>query len=187
MRKKDDEKQKNIKEAVIKLILEEGFHGTSMSKIAKEAGVSPATVYIYYDNKEVMLQNIYREYSEEIFQYILGKLSPCMKGEEIIEILVSSYYNYILENEEIFHFVDQFSNCPALACQCGEMTGIYKLSKFLDELKTRGIIKDVRNENLMAIIFFPVKAISNSNRVSKQNDELLKEMVQILQAALLVE
>ena len=52
MRKKDDEKQNNIKKAVIKLILEEGFQGTSMSKIAKEAGVSPATVYIYYQNKE---------------------------------------------------------------------------------------------------------------------------------------
>ncbi len=46
MRKRDDEKEKSIKEAVIKLILEEGFHGTSISKIAKVAGVSPATVYI---------------------------------------------------------------------------------------------------------------------------------------------
>jgi AcrR family transcriptional regulator len=58
MRRKDDEKQKNIKEAVIKLILKEGFHGTSISKIAKEAGVSPATVYIYYENKDMMLQDI---------------------------------------------------------------------------------------------------------------------------------
>ena len=57
--KRDDDKEKSIKEAVIKLILQEGFHGTSISKIAKAAGVSPATVYIYYENKEVMLQGIY--------------------------------------------------------------------------------------------------------------------------------
>ena len=50
MRRKDDDKEKSIKEAVVKLILQEGFHGTSISKIAKLAGVSPATVYIYYEN-----------------------------------------------------------------------------------------------------------------------------------------
>ena len=65
MRKKDDEKQKRIKNAVMHLILEQGFAGTSISKIAREAGVSPATVYIYYENKEEMLKDIYIEYSEE--------------------------------------------------------------------------------------------------------------------------
>jgi len=30
MRKKDDEKERCIKEAVIKLILQEGFHGASI-------------------------------------------------------------------------------------------------------------------------------------------------------------
>ena len=49
MRRKDDEKQRCIKNAVVQLILEEGFQGASVSKIAKSAGVSPATVYIYYD------------------------------------------------------------------------------------------------------------------------------------------
>ena len=81
MRRKDDEKEKSIKEAVIKLILQEGFHGTSISKIAKMAGVSPATVYIYFENKEIMLQDIYREYSEEIFNYLLNRVHQGMEGQ----------------------------------------------------------------------------------------------------------
>ena len=93
MRKKDDEKERNIKEAVIKLILEEGFHGASISKIAKLAGVSPATVYIYYENKENMLQNIYNEYSEDIFDYLLSCVDLKMNGQQLIEILIRSYYN----------------------------------------------------------------------------------------------
>ena len=59
-------KRRRIKDAVIELMLEEGFHGTSISKIARKAEVSPATVYIYYESKEDMLQNIYLEYSEEV-------------------------------------------------------------------------------------------------------------------------
>ncbi len=61
MRKKDDKKIEFIKKAVIKLILEFGFHGTSISKIAKKAGVSPATIYIYYENKDIMINEIYHE------------------------------------------------------------------------------------------------------------------------------
>ena len=51
MRRRDDEKERRIKDAVIELMLEEGFHGTSISKIARKAEVSPATVYIYYESK----------------------------------------------------------------------------------------------------------------------------------------
>ena len=55
MRRKDDEKEQRIKEAVASLMLEEGWSGTSISKIARKAEVSPATVYTYFDSKEDML------------------------------------------------------------------------------------------------------------------------------------
>lgn len=186
MRKKDDEKEKSIKEAVIKLILEEGFHGTSISKIAKKAGVSPATVYIYYENKESMLQDIYREYSEEIFNYLLNRVHKEMEGQKLIEILVRSYYTYIQEHEEIFHFVDQFSNCPSLASSCSKAKGICNINNFIDEMKKNHIIKDYNNDNLLAIIFYPVKAIAvNSHKSEAERDELLQEMIKIIQDALL--
>ena len=187
MRRKDDEKEKNIKEAVIKLILEQGFHGTSISKIAKEAGVSPATVYIYYENKEVMLQDIYREYSEQIFDYLFSKLKQEMNGQQIIEILVRGYYTYIQENEEIFHFVDQFLSCPALAGQCLERKGINNLKILLEDMKEKRIIKNFKNENLISIIFYPIKHIA-ANQCNGESERvgLLEEMITIIQDALLI-
>ncbi|WP_027629686.1 TetR/AcrR family transcriptional regulator [Ruminiclostridium cellobioparum] len=186
MRRRDDEKAKSIKEAVIKLILQEGFHGTSISKIAKEAGVSPATVYIYFDNKEIMLQNIYHEYSEEIFDYIFNKVQCGMAGKQLIEVLVRSYYNYIQENREIFNFVEQFSNCPSLASGCSEIKGICNINNFIGELKKNNVIKDYRVENLIAIIFYPVKSIAfNDHKSEKERAELLEEMIEIIQDVLL--
>lgn len=186
MRRKDDEKEKSIKEAVIKLILEKGFHGTSIAKIAKEAGVSPATVYIYYENKEVMLQDIYREYSEDIYNYLLSRLNKNMDGQELIEMLSMGYYTYIQENGEIFHFVDQFSNCPALASQCSEKKGIYNLTKLLEEMKTKKILKDFQIDNLVAILFSPIKSIAIKPCISETKQaELLKELIVIIQNALL--
>ena len=45
MRVKDEVKQDAIIEATIKLVNEIGFVSSSVSKIAKEANVSPATLY----------------------------------------------------------------------------------------------------------------------------------------------
>lgn len=187
MRKKDDEKEKSIKEAVIKLILREGFHGTSISKIAKLAGVSPATVYIYFENKEIMLQVIYSEYSEEIFNYLLGKVDRGMGGQQLIEILIRSYYDYIKDHKEIFSFVEQFSNCPSLASRCSGQKGIYSINSLIAEMKSKQIIKNYSNDNLLAILFYPVKAIAADNHKSENEKEaLLREMIKIIQDALLI-
>ena len=94
---------------------------------------------------------------------------------------------YIKENGEIFHFVDQFSSCPALANQCSERTGISNLNKLLDEMKTKKILKDFKNENLIAILFSPVKKIASNQCIEDvQQVELLKEMTMIMQIALLL-
>ena len=187
MRRKDDEKVRNIKEAVIKLILQEGFHGTSVSKIARMAGVSPATVYIYYENKDVMLHDIYLEYSEEIYDYLLDSMKQEMEGRRQIELLIRSYYNYILENKEIFSFVEQFSNCPSLANSCSGKNGICKIYHMMAEMKQNHILRDYREDNLLAIIFQPVKAIAVDNRKNEaQKEDLLTELIIMIQNAIMM-
>ena len=62
MRTRDYEKQERIKEAMVRLILREGINGASVAKIAREAGVSPATTYIYYDRQGALLSAALREY-----------------------------------------------------------------------------------------------------------------------------
>lgn len=186
MRRKDDEKQNSIKRSVVQLILKEGFQGTSISKIAKVAGVSPATVYIYYQNKEEMLRDIYNEYAEEVFDLLLQQLKPDMTGEQLIDVLVREYYQYIINNEEIFHFVDQFSTCPSLHEGCNVLQGTISLNVVLKEYKERGILNNFNNENIWAILFYPVKVIANKPfRSEAKEKEMLNEMIAIIRKALL--
>ena len=186
MRKKDDEKQQRIKDAVMQLILQEGFAGTSISKIARAAGVSPATVYIYYDSKEAMLRDIYTEYSEEVFGYLIRCTQPEMTTRELIATLMRSYYNYIQENEEVYSFVEQFSQCPALACQCGGKQEICRLFSLIDERKARGEIRNYSHESLAAVIFSPVKAVaSEPRRTEEERRNELEEIIEMIERALL--
>jgi AcrR family transcriptional regulator len=186
MRRKDDEKEQRIKEAVIELILKEGFDGASISKIARLAEVSPATVYIYFDNKEDMLQDIYREYSEEVYGYVLQRVSPQMDGLELIDALIRSYYSYMNEHREIFSFVEQCSHCPTLSGCCEDKKGVCRLFGIIQDMKSNGIIRNYSDENLAAVIFYPVKAIALDNRTDEDGrEERLEELIDIIQHALL--
>lgn len=186
MRRKDDNKQQNIKQAVIKLILAEGFHGASISKIAKEAGVSPATVYVYYDNKDAMLHDIYREYYNEVYTYLGNQVKQGMSGEQLIECLIRSYYNYIIEYGEAYYFVEQFSSCPALKCRCELSQERSQLFILLDDFKKKQIIKNVDNISINAILFNPVKSIASIYRTrTTEADSMLSELIKMIQDALL--
>lgn len=187
MRKRDDEKEQRIKEAVISLILQDGLTGASISKIAREAGVSPATVYIYYDNKEDMLQDIYSECSNRVYDFLEESITPEMSGQQLIATLMRSYYQYMLENQEVFSFVEQFSNCPSLTRNCAAKRGICQLFALIADLKKKRIIKNYSDENLAALIFSPIKVIAEENRDHPAaGARQLEEMIKIVQSALLV-
>ncbi|MCK4754383.1 MAG: helix-turn-helix transcriptional regulator, partial [Calditrichia bacterium] len=66
MRVKDEFKQDALFNATVKLVNEIGFVAASVSKIAKEANVSPATIYIYYKNKDDLLVSTYIEIKKKI-------------------------------------------------------------------------------------------------------------------------
>ena len=61
MRMKDENKKTAITKTIVRLINEIGFANISMSKIAKAAGMSAATLYVYYDNKEDMFRKVYMD------------------------------------------------------------------------------------------------------------------------------
>jgi AcrR family transcriptional regulator len=53
-----EQKKALILRAALKLFADEGFHSTSISKIAKSAGISKGLMYNYFDSKEALLHEI---------------------------------------------------------------------------------------------------------------------------------
>ncbi len=53
-----EERKALIKEVALEIISEEGIHNTSISKIAKRAGISKGLMYNYYESKEQMIKEI---------------------------------------------------------------------------------------------------------------------------------
>ncbi|SDM77000.1 transcriptional regulator, TetR family [Psychrobacillus sp. OK028] len=62
--KKDKPKYKQIIDAAIIVIAENGYHQSQVSKIAKQAGVADGTIYLYFKNKEEILVSVFEEKME---------------------------------------------------------------------------------------------------------------------------
>lgn len=188
MRSRDYDKQNRIKEAMVRLILRDGINGTSVSKIAKEAGVSSATIYVYYESKEDMLFEVFREYAGKSYDYLMERIRPTMGAEELIEVIVKSCYHFSVEHKEIFSFVEQCSRCPTLSSRFSEKESSCHITDLIHEYQARGAIRSFSDLNISAVLFAPVRFLAlNRQWFEKEEDVLLDELVRMVQRMLLTQ
>lgn len=185
MRQRDDGKEKRIREAVIRLVLTEGFAGASIAKIAREAEVSPATVYIYYENKEEMLKDIYLAYSDEMYQRLRAAVHVGTDAADALEALMRGYYDYVTGHREAFSFIEQFAGCPSMVARCAARKGICQVYGLMEEMKAQRLLPPFSDANLAAMIFYPVKAILlDHEEDSREKEGRLTELIGMVQGLL---
>lgn len=175
MRKKDINKIENIKKAVIKLIFQQGLRDTSVSRIAKEAGVSPATIYIYYENKDRMIEKLYNEVRTDMYDYILTKLNFNENSKRTFKEFCELYYKYIIEHEQEFYFIKQYAVCPVLSGKDYDHESLIKLDEWLIKIKGQGIIKNVCNRTVLSLILLPIEGLADhflKGRITFSQDDL---------------
>ena len=82
-------KYKQIIDAAVIAIAENGYHQAQVSKIAKQAGIADGTIYLYFKNKEDILISLFEEkmgvFIEGLQDIIKGDSSPSEKLGQMIE------------------------------------------------------------------------------------------------------
>ena len=169
MRTKDEEKQAALFEATVKVVNEVGFAAASVSKIAKQARVSPATLYIYYSNKEDLLVSTYIDIEKSFSQAILKDFDPTLPIRDILLNVWFAMSKYISKNIEHFKFTEQFANSPYQELVNMETVKQYfvPLIEVLERGIEQKIIKDVEHDILAAFIFYPVVILSKPHLCSE--------------------
>jgi len=82
MRVRDIDKEKLVIEMAINQIVEEGFQGFSMNKLAKACSISVGTLYIYYKDKDDLIQKIGGRMALKFFSSTVKDFSPEMSFED---------------------------------------------------------------------------------------------------------
>lgn len=112
MRHRDEQKEVALQEAALKMIVEEGFKGLSMQKLAKKASLSPATIYIYYQDREDLLNQLYLLILNRTNQAALIDFSPTMPFKSGLTCLWLNRFRYYNQYPNDFLFIEQFINSP---------------------------------------------------------------------------
>lgn len=179
MRVKDEDKVTRIYRAAIKVINQEGFQGSSMLKIAKEADVSAATIYLYFENKDDMLKKLFIEMKTSMghsyFQNDLH-LSPS-KGT--FRTIWLNHYQYIKDNMEEYIFLENFTNCPLIERIEKENTLDYcpVFESLFNESKTSGLLQPLHNDMIYSLLFAPISYMvkkTNSAGTPLSTSELIE-------------
>lgn len=110
MRVRDENKEITIRERAMEMIVNEGFDGLSMHKLAKAAGVSPATIYIYYKNREDLLHQLFHEAQKAFAATALRNFDPNVSLEEGLWRQWKNRLAFILEYPVYYQFYEQFRN-----------------------------------------------------------------------------
>ncbi|WP_202903203.1 TetR/AcrR family transcriptional regulator [Paenibacillus gorillae] len=164
MRHKDENKSEAIFHATIQLLNEIGFSDISMSKIAKRASVSAATIYVYFENKEDMLVKLYLKVKETMSRRLMQGVHDDLSVKAACELFMRNSLGFIMENKDYFMFLEQFMTSPLMQKLCVEdtMPMFAPLFDFIERGKHNGELKAVETTFLLTYCYFPITQLAHA-------------------------
>ena len=163
VRVKDEIKKQAIISATIDLVNEIGFASSSVSKIAKRANVSPATIYIYYKNKDDLLVSTYVNIKTSLGEALMADFDTSLPVSDALMNIGVNLFKYISKHRQMFYFTEQFANSPYndIVDRSQIDAAFQPLSMLLQRGIDEKLIKDVPLELLHAHLYYPIFNLAN--------------------------
>jgi AcrR family transcriptional regulator len=155
------DKRKDILAAAMELFAEQGFHGAPMAMIAERAKVGAGTIYRYFENKDILIEALYRETYDRLKDFLLDGYPFDRPIRErffhMMKRLIAYYKDCPLE----CRYTEQFHNSPYGLSHRKEkllnLTGEYDfIHAFFEEGRDQQVFKDVPMAVYFVLSFAPV-------------------------------
>jgi len=162
------DKRTEITQAALDLIVERGFHGTSMAMVAEKADVGAGTIYHYFESKEALIKELYRELEEKVM-VTLWEGDPVSKPirERFIR-LWTVLLKYFIAHPLYFRYMQQYHNSPyGVSLRRDKILSktddrdIFK--KLFEEGIAQHVIKGLPLNMLSALAFGPLVALARDH------------------------
>jgi TetR/AcrR family transcriptional regulator, fatty acid metabolism regulator protein len=99
--KRDRPKYRQIIDAAVIVIAENGYHQAQVSKIAKEAGVADGTIYLYFKNKEDILISVFREKRAIFITNLQEVLDKDLDTSERLLKMIANHFRVLHEDRHL--------------------------------------------------------------------------------------
>ncbi len=108
--KHSDKQRAMILETAKRLFMENEIKDITMAQIAKECGITRATLYKYFENKDAVVWDIYVSFSEITIGKIQKKISEeALSAYERIAVYLRGLLDIFIEMPEFYKFFSHFS------------------------------------------------------------------------------
>jgi len=142
----DNAKRRQIVEGARSIFLAQGFDAASMNDIARAAGVSKGTLYVYFANKEQLFEAIVREeclaHAESVFN-----LNPADHDVEAVLTRLGTMYIEFLTTpgkasalRTVIAIADRMPEIGKVFYETGPAWGISRVADYLRAQSVAGIL-----------------------------------------------
>ena len=194
MRTRDENKEQAIRQQAIEMIAKEGLDNFSVNKLARAAGVSPATLYIYYRDRDDLIVQLCGEVSVRMLEMSLKDFDPDMSFEEGLRRQwinrAAHYAEYPLE----IQFIEHVRYSPYYSKVAAMLTERFKdvMGRFVRNAVERKELQKLPFEVYWSVAFAPLyqlirfhtQGYSMTGEKFQLDDELLTKTLQLVLKAL---
>ncbi len=137
--------------AGLALIQKEGIAGLTMSKLAKKAGIATGTLYIYFESKEELLQQLYLKLNRESNARFMQGYK---QEEDFLTGLRRVWINYLKHRIEHYPesvFLEQYYRSPYISEDEIELAELMKhpVHEMIRRGKREGLVRDDLDDEML--------------------------------------
>ncbi|WP_163526538.1 TetR/AcrR family transcriptional regulator [Halobacillus ihumii] len=169
--KKDKPKYKQIIDAAVVVIAENGYHSSQVSKIAKKAGVADGTIYLYFKNKEDILISLFQDKMGQFIERIEQETTSRQTAEEKLLTLVETHFEQLAADHHlaIVTQLELRQSNKELRSKINQVLKRYLavIDQILEEGIEEGLFRDDLNRKLVRQLIFGMMDEAVTNWVMK--------------------
>ena len=140
----------SIQEATMRVIARKGMSSATMQEIAEEAGVAKGTIYLYFRDRDELVEKTFESAMSQLMARIDAALDQEMPVEQKIRAMMTAHLTFFGENREFFRLYLSMrmpegpmvrQRRQKVSCAPQYRTRAEKLAKTLERAMERGEIR----------------------------------------------
>ena len=184
------DKRDDIVKAARELLAEQGFHGAPMAMIAERAGVGAGTIYRYFENRDVLIRELYQDIEAKLAATLRKDYSTEKPFRERLIHLGAALLRYFVSSPTDFKYLEQFHNSPYgievrrdnLLNSTGNNSGCHMFKELFQLGVEQQVLKDLPLVFLFDIFFGPLLTVARDHVLGfVQLDEVM--LLRIVEAS----
>jgi len=144
-KEKKESKYQRIMEAAIRIFARNGFFQSTISQIAREAGVADGTIYLYFKNKDDILVSCFNERTIQVFEQFQKEVEKADSTVEKLRNLVQRHLEEFQRDRDmalVYQAVTHEKN-QVVQSKVNEITKMYLdiVSQIIEQGQEEGSIR----------------------------------------------